>query len=114
MTMKGFVCAVAAFALAGATLTAGAASAADSKHVRAQGCVEAGVEASCLVVKDTDSGKLYNLLIDGAKPAIGAGIEFTGVPFEGMTTCMQGSPVKVAKWTRKSSLQCSQGKEKKQ
>jgi hypothetical protein len=97
-------------ALAGPAVSAGAASAPDAKQVKAKGCVEAGVEASCLVVKDAESGKLYNLLIKGAKPVVGTGIEFTGVPFDGMTTCMQGSPVKVTTWARKDSLKCSPGK----
>jgi len=105
--MRGFVFAVAALALAGAAMGAGAAQAPNTNQVKAKGCVEAGVEASCLVMKDVDSGKLYNLLIKGAKPAIGTGIEFTGVPFDGMTVCMQGAPVSVTKWARKDSLKCT-------
>jgi hypothetical protein len=110
--MRAFVFAVAALALTGAQIRAGAASPADPSQVRAKGCVEAGVEASCLVVKDIDSGRLYNLLITGAKPEIGTGIEFTGVPFEGMTACMQGAPVQVTAWARKDSLKCTKGKAK--
>jgi hypothetical protein len=107
--MKGIVCAVAALALAGAAAVAGAAPASDTKQVSVQGCVQAGVEASCLVVKDLQSGNLYNLLIKGAKPAIGTGIEFTGVPYDGVTMCMQGLPVQVTSWTRKDSLKCAKG-----
>jgi len=36
-------------------------SAQDSKEVRAKDCVEPGVEARCLMVKDVKSGKLYNV-----------------------------------------------------
>jgi hypothetical protein len=110
--MRGFVCAVAALAIALAAFAAGAAAAQDAKQVHAQGCVAAGVEANCLVVKDTASGKLYNLLIKGSKPMVGIGIEFTGVPFDGMTTCMQGAPVQVTNWNRKNSLNCPRSHEK--
>jgi hypothetical protein len=76
-------------------------------QVSAQGCVEPGVEERCLVVKDLKSGILYNLLFKGARPAIGIGIDFTGVLFDGMTYCMQGTPVQVTAWTRNDSLKCS-------
>jgi hypothetical protein len=64
------------------------------------------VEARCLVVKEAKSGVLYNLIVKGARPAIGTGIEFTGVPFDGMTTCMQGVALDVTSWARKDSLTC--------
>ncbi len=96
--------------LAGAAGTAGAGQVPESKLVRAEGCVQPGVEISCLMVKDILSGKLYNILIKGQKPKIGDGIEFTGVPFRGVTVCMQGSPVEVTKWERKDSLKCTKGK----
>jgi hypothetical protein len=104
--MKVIAFAVTMLALAGAGATAGAAPAQDANQVSAQGCVEAGTEASCLVVKDMVSAKLYNLLIKGDKPAVGTGIEFTGVRYNGMTVCMQGLPVQVATWTRKDTLKC--------
>lgn len=78
-----------------------------SKLVHGQGCVEAGVETSCLVVKDTKTAVLYNLLIKGARPALGEGIEFTGTPFHGMTACMQGQPVTVTSWARNGALKCA-------
>jgi hypothetical protein len=108
--MKALFGTLAAIALASAAATAGAGPEPDAKPIHVQGCVEAGVEASCLVLKDIDSGKLYNLFVKGDKPAVGAGIEFTGIPFKGITTCMQGAPIKVATWTRKDSLKCAQGK----
>jgi hypothetical protein len=75
--------------------------------IHAQGCVQRGVEAGCLLVKDTESGKLYMLLIKGqGRPAFGAGIEFSGAPFHGITACMQGMAVEVSHWTAKPSLDC--------
>jgi hypothetical protein len=112
--MKGFFGLVAAMAIAGAAAAAGAGPAPEATQVRAQGCVEAGVEASCLEMKDLKSGKLYNLLVKEPRPKVGDGIEFTGVPFDGMTMCMQGAPVQVTTWTRKDSLKCAQGKAQKQ
>jgi hypothetical protein len=106
--MKRVSLAVAAMMLA---VTAGASSAGpapEPKQVRAEGCVEAGVEMRCLVLKDVKSGKLYNLLVKEPRPNIGDGIEFTGVPFDGVTYCMQGIAVKVTDWKRKDSLKCSQ------
>ena len=76
------------------------------------GCVQAGVEAGCLVVQDTASGDLYNLLINGAKPAVGIGIEFTGTHYNGATACMQGTAVQVSTWTRNDSLKCTKSKGK--
>jgi len=74
--------------------------------VHGQGCVASGVEAGCLVVRDSNSGTLYNLLISGARPKVGEGIEFTGVPHEGPTMCMQGVPVNVTQWAGKDSIKC--------
>ena len=105
--MKLVVLAVAAMALAG-TAASGAGPAPEPKQVRAEGCVEAGVEMRCLVLKDVKSGKLYNLLVKEPRPNIGDGIEFTGVPFDGVTYCMQGIALKVTDWARKDSLKCSQ------
>ncbi len=75
--------------------------------VRGQGCVASGVEAGCLVVKDSGSGVLYNLLISGVRPKVGEGIEFTAIPQDGPTMCMQGVPVKVTQWAQKDSIKCS-------
>ncbi|MFP5250646.1 MAG: hypothetical protein ACLGP3_12555, partial [Acidobacteriota bacterium] len=75
--------------------------------IHGQGCVQRGVEAGCLVVKDTETGKLFTLLIEGrARPVIGAGIEFSGTAFKGMTACMQGEPVTVSHWQADASLEC--------
>lgn len=89
------------------TLLAAAAAAQQPKPVKGQGCVTAGVENSCLVVKDVKTGVLYNLIFKGTKPAAGTGIEFTGIPRDMMTTCMQGTPLEVSSWSRVETLKCS-------
>ncbi|MGB8259834.1 MAG: hypothetical protein WCE75_05770 [Terracidiphilus sp.] len=76
-------------------------------EVHGSGCVQAGVEARCLVLRDLKSGKLYNLLVADPRPAVGDAIAFTGAPFDGATYCMQGEPVKVTHWERDATLQCS-------
>jgi len=68
------------------------------KPASGTGCVEAGVEAGCLVLKDGKSGTLYNLFFKGKKASVGMAIEFSGTIHEGPTTCMQGTPVDVKEW----------------
>ena len=112
--MKRMLLALAAMTLAGTTGLAVASRAPDSKEVRAKGCVEPGVEARCLMVKDVKSGKLYNVFIKEPRPAVGYGIEFTAVPYDGVTYCMQGIAVQVIGWKRKDDLKCSQGEKPRQ
>ena len=95
----------AAIALLGILVTA-SATAQEPKPVKGQGCVAAGVEASCLVVKDVKTGVLYNIFFKGTKPAAGTGIEFTGVPSDMVSYCMQGKPLVVSSWSRVDSLKC--------
>jgi hypothetical protein len=76
--------------------------------VHAEGCVEPGAEARCLVVKDLRNGVLYNLIVKGLPPAIGDGIEFSGLPHNGVTTCMQGIAIDVQTWAHRNSLKCMQ------
>jgi hypothetical protein len=71
--------------------------------------VEAGVEVGCLMVKDVNSGSLYNVMIKGLRPQVGDGIDFVGVPHDGPTYCMQGIALEVINWARKQSLPCAQG-----
>jgi hypothetical protein len=79
-------------------------------RIHGEGCVEAGAEARCLTVTDARSHKLlYTLLIEGFPPEIGSGIEFIGLPHNGVTTCNQGVAIDVEKWTRKDSLHCTAG-----
>ena len=106
--MKRIACFLTA-ALITAAATAASGQPPEPKSVHGEGCVEAGAEMRCMVVKDIESGKLYNLLIKDPQPAIGEGIEFTGVVFDGATYCMQGEPVQVIKWTHKDSLKCDSG-----
>jgi hypothetical protein len=104
--MKGTI--FAAMALLAAAATASAGQVSEAKPVHGQGCVQAGVEMSCLVVTDVKSGVLYNLIIKkGARPDVGTGIDFTGVPFNGMSICMQGAIIEVTNWTRDTSLKCA-------
>jgi len=55
------------------------------------------------------TGALYNLLFKGPRPQIGDAVEFNGVLFEGMTMCMQGTPVEVSDWAHNDSLKCGKG-----
>jgi len=107
MTVKALLFVVASLTLAAIPIAAAAAPPSDAKQVKGTGCVQAGAEAGCLVVKDTSSGYLYSLLIKGAKPAVGIGIDFAGAPISGATTCMQGIPVQISTWSHNESLQCS-------
>lgn len=77
-----------------------------AKTVEGAGCVEAGVEAGCLIVKDLKSGKVFNLIVKAPQPAVGEGIEFRGTLFSGVTACMQGTAVEVTNWEPKASLNC--------
>ena len=79
-----------------------------SPQILGEGCVESGVEARCLVVKDVQSGALFNLSVKGVQPEIGSGIDFVGVVHHGMSTCMQGTAVDVLSWAHKD-LKCTQG-----
>jgi len=73
--------------------------------VTGAGCVEAGVETNCIVLKDRKTGDLYNLYFEpGKAPKLGAGITFQGRTRSGATICMQGKPVSVLKWTANEQL----------
>jgi hypothetical protein len=77
-----------------------------AQTISGSGCVQAGVEAGCLVLHDAKTNTLYNLYFSGARPAIGTGIHFEGTKHNGPTTCMQGEPVKVSNWSR-IEMSCS-------
>jgi hypothetical protein len=111
--MRRLVMALTAMVLAGAAATAVAPPQEKPKEVHGAGCVEPGVEARCLVVKDVKSGTLYNVFFKEPRPQIGDGIEFTGVLYDGVTYCMQGAALKVTSWTKKDSLKCRQGEVRK-
>ena len=78
----------------------------EPKKVHGEGCVEAGVEARCLVVRDMRSGKLYNIIAGDPRPTVGEGIEFTGTLRQGASVCMQGAAIEVERWARKDSIKC--------
>jgi hypothetical protein len=69
-----------------------------AKPIVGAGCVKAGVETGCLLLKDTKTKTLYNLFFTGDKPTPGAAIQFTGTAKVGVNTCMQGKPVDVKEW----------------
>lgn len=77
--------------------------------IHAEGCVQAGMEAHCRVLKDTKTGRFYSLLFKADQPPVGMGIEFTGTPHPGPNTCMQGAAVDVTTWAHKTSIKCAPG-----
>lgn len=81
-------------------------AAAAGATVTGSGCVEAGVEAGCLILKDEKTGTTYNLFFKSNPPAINTAIRFTGTVHDGPTTCMQGTPVDVKQFT-KLKTECS-------
>jgi hypothetical protein len=84
------------------TLTAGtlfSQTSSKPEQIRASGCVRAGVEGNCIVLTDSKSHKLYNLFFaSDKKPPLDAAISFVGTTYDGMTTCMEGTPVQVKDW----------------
>ncbi len=74
---------------------------AQDKPLTITGCVEAGVEAGCLVLKDTKTKMLYDLKFDQTKPVVGDAITFDGIFHSGeVDTCQQGKIVHVGNWTK--------------
>ena len=104
--MKGTIFAAMALIAAAATATAGQAP--EAKPVHGQGCVQAGVEARCLVVTGCEERHAVQPDHQGsAARHVGIGIDFTGVPFNGMSICMQGVLLEVTNWTPDTSLKCA-------
>lgn len=81
----------------------------EKKNIYAAGCVQAGVEAGCLVLSKNNT--VYNLFFKGKKPAAGSAIRFTGSPHEGPTSCMQGEAIDVKTWTA-IKMKCTAGGQK--
>lgn len=77
-----------------------------ARPVKGSGCVEKAVENSCHVVIDSKTGELYSLLFPAKVPKSGTAIEFTGTKHAGANSCMQGKPVKVAKWKKEKGIKC--------
>jgi hypothetical protein len=78
----------------------------EPKKIHGEGCVEAGVDARCLIVRDVRAGKLYNIVVGDPKPTPGEGIEFTGTLHQGASVCMQGAAIEVERWARKETIKC--------
>jgi hypothetical protein len=76
------------------------------KTIQGSGCIEKAVESSCQVVTDAKTGELYNLLFSGKAPKNGTAIWFKGTEHQGMTTCMEGKPVNVKRWTKEKGIKC--------
>jgi hypothetical protein len=67
------------------------------REVRAIGCVRAGVEAGCLMLKTLDGETTYNIFAN-PRPALGTVISIEGTAFRGVTSCNEGIPITVTKW----------------
>jgi hypothetical protein len=79
---------------------AGVQPGASQSKITAAGCVEAGVEGGCLILRDSKTQTLYNLFFgEGKKPGLNTAIEFTATAHDGPTICQQGQPLDVTKWT---------------
>lgn len=75
-------------------------SSSTTKTLTGTGCVGPGVEERCILLTDTTTHTLYNLYFTGKRPLLGSTIHFEGKKHNGPTTCMQGQPVDVTKWTK--------------
>ncbi len=104
--------AIAIVAAAVAALLASPGSGAE-KRIAAQevkGCVAAGVEAGCLVLRDVDQGTFTLVFPSGAKdrPKPGMAIAAKGTPSNALGICMQGKAFEVKEW-REIQLPCAGG-----
>jgi hypothetical protein len=78
------------------------------KSVTGSGCVTAGVEAGCKMLRDTKTNELFSLFFSGDNdPGLNIGIRFKGNVHEGPANCMQGKAIEVVKWS-KIKMNCSQ------
>ena len=91
--------------LAASLLWSVAAGAADApQQVTVRGCVEAGVEPSCLVLKG--GGQTYNVTAAEPKPAVGTYGTVVGTVSDGMSTCQQGIILAAAIWAVEQGKAC--------
>ena|SRR5689334_11108624 len=99
--------------VAGALTMSGHGQLSGPRAVEGAGCVWEGVEAGCLMVTDKETDRLYNLLISsGDRPEIGTGVFFMGSIHQGVTACMQGTPIDMKSWVKRK-MSCSEQKKKK-
>ena len=82
------------------------AHASSGKKISGSGCVEKAVLNSCRVIIDSQTGELYDLLFPAKMPKTGTAIKFAGTAHKGATSCMQGKPVQVSKWTKEKGIKC--------
>jgi len=84
------------------------------KTIKGSGCVRAGVEAGCKMLRDTRTNELYSLFFSGDNdPGLNIAIRFTGNAHDGPSACMQGKPIEVVKWS-KMKMNCSEATNGKQ
>jgi len=70
-----------------------------SEAVKGSGCVRRGVEAGCLILKESKSKKVYSLhFLADKKPDADTAISFEGKR-QDLDSCQQGTAVAVASWT---------------
>jgi hypothetical protein len=77
--------------------------------IKGMGCVTAGVENGCTTLKDKKTGEVFTLFFDSDAPPPNTAISFEATARQGMTNCMQGTPVNVSKWT-KVKMRCPKTK----
>ena len=85
------------------------ASAVAAATIKGAGCVRAGVEAGCLMLKDSKTGTDYNLFFKDKKPDLDTAISFEGTKHDGPTICMQGTAVDVTK-RKQIRMHCDKAK----
>jgi len=78
----------------------GAEAGAAGEVVSGSGCVERGVEATCVILMGTKSHKVFNLYFKDKPPMVDTAISFSGTTTSNPNFCMQGSPVSVTTWTQ--------------
>jgi hypothetical protein len=72
--------------------------------IKVTGCVAAGVEAKCLVLR-TITGKTYDITAAKPAPTPGSYGDVDGtLKTGGVTTCQQGPAINTAIWTEKGKV----------
>jgi hypothetical protein len=72
--------------------------------VTGRGCVEAGVEKGCLVLRDFKTKKVFNLFFKGTPATVHTAISFEGIENNNPNICMQSQAVDVTKWSQLKML----------
>ena len=79
---------------------------ANHKTISGSGCIERGVESSCHVIIDSQTGEIYTLKFSDDAPRPGTAIRFTGTVHRSENACMPGKPVSVSKWKKEEGIKC--------